>query len=427
MLNVLFFLIVAFVSIDYLFGAILGWLNRRAAKSELPDEVAGIYDQEEYARQQRYFKDNNAFSAIVRAFEFALILIMLFTGGFGILDYLAYQVTPSPILAALFFFAAIYIGNDVLTLPFGYYDTFVIEEKYGFNKMTPKLFFTDQIKGWLIACLLGGALLTGVILLFQKWHDMFWLYAWGIICMISVFITFFYSELIVPIFNKQTPLQPGPLRAAITSFTRKVDFEVSNIYVIDGSKRSTKANAYFTGFGKRKRIVLYDTLIKELTNEEIIAVLAHEIGHYRYRHNILGLGISILNAFLLLYVFSLLVDNDMLAHAMGGEFPTFELGLIAFTLLYSPIELLTGILMNIISRSNEYQADRFAASVGLAQPLISALKKISVKALVNLTPSPIYVFAYYSHPTLLQRIAKLQEYSSKMNQTHENRNYNYWR
>lgn len=412
MLNYLFFLIVAFVTVDYLFGAILGWLNRRAAKGVLPADLSGIYDQKEYMRQQQYFKDNNGFSAVVRTFEYALIMIMLFTGGFGILDGFAYTVTPSPVLAALLFFAIIYLGNDVLTLPFGYYDTFVIEEKFGFNKMTPKLFFTDQVKGWLIACLLGGGLLTGVIISFQKWHDMFWLYAWGAICGISVFITFFYSELIVPLFNKQTPLQAGPLRTAITAFTRQANFEVSNIYVIDGSKRSTKANAYFTGFGKRKRIVLYDTLIKELNTEEIVAVLAHEIGHYRFRHNYLGLGITILNSFVLLYVFSLLVDNEILAHAMGGKFATFELGLIAFTLLYSPIELLTGILMNVISRTNEYQADRYAASLGLAQPLISGLKKISVKALVNLTPAPAFVFVYYSHPTLLQRIKKLQSYSS---------------
>ncbi|MEG1586301.1 MAG: M48 family metallopeptidase [Bacteroidales bacterium] len=410
MLNYLFFLIVGFVTIDYLFGTILGWINRRAARPELPAELAGIYDQKEYARQQLYFKKNNAFSAVTRSFEYVLMMVMLFIGGFGLLDGFAYMVTPSPVLAALFFFAVIYIGNDILTLPFAYYDTFVIEERFGFNKMTPKLFFSDTFKGWLISAVLGGGLLAGVYILFQIWREMFWLYAWILICAVSVFFSMFYSEWIVPLFNKQTPLAPGILRDTIQKFAVKADFEISNIYVIDGSKRSTKANAYFTGLGKKKRIVLYDTLIKELTTEEIVAVLAHEVGHYKYRHTYLSLGISILNSFVLLYVFSLLVDNEVLAEAMGGKFPTFELGLIAFTLLYSPVGLVTGIAMNAMSRHNEYQADRFAAQYGFAAALISGLEKISVKALSNLTPAPIYVFVYYSHPTLLQRIKHLQPY-----------------
>ncbi len=410
MLNYLFFLIIAFVTTDYLFGAILGWLNRRAAKPQLPPQLDGIYDGNEYARQQQYFKENNRFSSVVRTFEYALMMAMLFTGGFGILDGFAYTVTPSPVLAALFFFAVLYIGNDVLTLPFSYYDTFVIEERFGFNRMTRRLFFEDKFKSWLIASLLGGALLATVYILYQRWSEMFWLYSWVIICAIVVFLTMFYSEWIVPIFNKQTLLEPGPLQRAIKEFASKADFEISNIYVMDGSKRSSKANAYFSGLGKRKRVVLYDTLIKELTIKEIVAVLAHEIGHYKYRHTFLGLGISLLNSFILLYVFSLLVDNEVLAHAMGGKFPTFELGLIAFTLLYSPIELVTGILMNVLSRHNEFQADRYAASFGMAESLISALRKISVKALSNLTPSPVYVFVYYSHPTLLQRVKRLQAY-----------------
>lgn len=420
MLNYLFFLIVAFVTIDFLFGTILGWINRRAAKPELPVQLEGIYDQKEYARQQLYFKKNNAFAAVTRTFEYVLMMVMLFIGGFGLLDGFAYTVTPSPVLAALFFFAVIYIGNDILTLPFAYYDTFVIEEKFGFNKMTPKLFLSDTFKGWLISALLGGALITGVYLLFQMWREMFWFYAWILICAVSVFFSMFYSEWIVPLFNKQTPLTPGVLRDAIQRFAAKANFEISNIYVIDGSKRSTKANAYFTGLGRKKRVVLYDTLIRELTTEEVVAVLAHEIGHYKYRHTYFNLGLSVMNSFVLLYVFSLLVDNEVLAEAMGGKFPTFELGLIAFTLLYSPVGLVTGIAVNAISRHNEYQADRFAANYGLAGALISGLEKISVKALSNLTPAPVYVFVYYSHPTLLQRIKRLQPYLTKKYSGNEN-------
>lgn len=419
MLNYLFFLIISFVTIDYLFGAIMGWLNRRAAKPQLPDRLRGIYDEQEYARQQHYFRVNNRFSAIVRTFEYGLMVLMLFSGGFGILDGFAYTVTPSPVLAALFFFLVLYLGNDLLTLPFAYYDTFVIEERFGFNRMGKRLFFEDKLRNWLLAALFGGGLLTAVYLLYQRWTEMFWLYSWVLICVIMVFLTMFYSEWIVPVFNKQTPLEPGPLRQAIRDFAKRANFEISNIYVMDGSKRSSKANAYFSGLGKRKRIVLYDTLMAELTTEEIIAVLAHEIGHYKYRHTFMGLALSLLNSFILLYVFSLLVDNDTLAYAMGGKFPTFELGLIAFTLLYSPIELVTGIAMNVISRRNEYQADRYAAMFGLARPLIKALEKISVRSLSNLTPSPVYVFVFYSHPTLLQRITRLQEYVPNNEINHE--------
>jgi Zn-dependent protease with chaperone function len=262
----------------------------------------------------------------------------------------------------------------------------------------------------LLSALLGGALIVSVFLLYQRWNEMFWLYAWGLICVVTVFFSMFYSEWIVPLFNKQTPLAPGVLREAIEQFARKNDFAVSDIYVIDGSKRTTKANAYFTGLGRKKRVVLYDTLLKELTTEEIVAVLAHEIGHYKHRHVYISLLFSLLNSFVLLYVFSLLVDSEVLAHAMGGEAPTFELGLIAFTLLYSPVGLVIGILFNIFLRRNEYQADRYAAEQGLAQPLVSGLKKISVKALSNMTPDTWYVFVYYSHPTLLQRINRLQSF-----------------
>ena len=410
MLNLIFFLIVAFVTIDFVFGSILSWLNRRAASSVLPPQVAAIYNQQEYAQQQAYFKSTNAFSSIVRAFEYVLMMAMLFAGGFGYLDHLAYQWMPSPVLAALFFFAVIYIGNDLLTLPFSYYRIFFIEQRFGFNRMTRRLFFADFFKQVGLSCLIGGGLIAGVYLLYQQWGNLFWLYAWGLICAILLFVSFFYSSLIVPLFNKQTPLEQGSLRDAIEQFSQQVDFPLRDIYVMDGSKRSTKANAYFSGFGRTRRIVLYDTLIKELDQKEIIAVIAHEIGHYQHQHTIRRLMSSVGNVFVLLYVFSFLVESQLVALAMGATFPTFELGLIAFTLLYSPVGLLTGIWVNYISRCYEYQADDYAAQCGYAVQLISALKKLSVHSLANLTPAPIYVFIYYSHPTLLQRANRLQQY-----------------
>ncbi len=410
MLNLLFFLIVAFVTLDFAFGTIVSWLNRRAATTVLPSQVAEIYNQQEYAKQQAYFKSTNAFSSVVRAFEYVLMMAMLFTGGFGFLDHLAYQWMPSPVLAALFFFAVIYIGNDLLTLPFAYYRNFVIEQRFGFNRMTRRLFLTDFLKQIGLSCLIGGALIAAVYLLYQQWSELFWLYAWGLICIVLLFVTFFYSSLIVPLFNKQTPLESGPLRDAIEQFTQEAGFPLRDIYVMDGSKRSTKANAYFAGFGRTRRIVLYDTLIKELTTEEIVAVIAHEIGHYQHQHTLRRLISSVGNAFILLFVFSFLVESQLVALAMGGTFPTFELGLIAFTLLYSPVGMVTGIWVNYVSRCYEYQADLYAARCGYAAPLISALKKLSIHSLANMTPAPIYVFVYYSHPTLLQRANRLQQY-----------------
>jgi STE24 endopeptidase len=236
---------------------------------------------------------------------------------------------------------------------------------------------------------------------------MFWIYAWLLAITFTIFMAMFYSSLIVPLFNKQTPLEEGELRDAIKRFTDKVGFKLVNVFVIDGSKRSTKSNAYFTGLGPKKRIVLYDTLINDLSTEEIVAVLAHEIGHYKKRHIYLGLLIGIIQTGLTLFIFSLLISNSSLSAALGGDQPSFHLGLIAFGILYSPISLLTGIMLHQISRHNEYAADRYVKENGDAEALISALKKLSSKNLSNLTPHPAYVFFHYSHPTLLQRIKAL--------------------
>ncbi len=295
-------------------------------------------------------------------------------------------------------------------MPFSVYDTFVIEEKYGFNKTTPKTFVLDTIKGWLIGGLIGGGLLAIIILIYQKTQNMFWIYAWILISAFSIFMAMFYSNLIVPLFNKQTPLEKGELRDAIQKFSDKVGFKLDNIFVINGSKRSTKANAYFTGFGAKKRIVLYDTLINEMETNEIVAVLAHEIGHYKKKHVIQGLLIGLVQTGIVLFIFSLLINNENLSQALGVEVPNFHIGLVAFGVLYTPVSFVLGIFMNLLSRKNEYQADAFAAQNFNPESLASALKKLSVKNLSNLTPHPKYVFFHYSHPTLLQRLNHLKTF-----------------
>jgi STE24 endopeptidase len=300
------------------------------------------------------------------------------------------------------------LGSDVLSTPFSYYKTFVIEEKFGFNKTTKKLFILDKIKGWIMSIAVGGGILTLLTWFYQTTGNTFWLYGWLLIAVFTLFTNLFYSKLIVPLFNKQTPLESGNLRDAISNYAQTVGFNLDKIFVIDGSKRSTKANAYFSGFGSEKRVTLYDTLINDLEDEEIVAVLAHEVGHYKKKHIIFNLIASLLLTGFTLYILSLLISNPLLSQALGVAKPSFHIGLIAFGILYSPISTLTGLIMNWFSRKFEYQADDYAKNTYKAEPLITSLKKLSKNSLSNLTPHPAYVFMHYSHPTLLERFRNLR-------------------
>jgi STE24 endopeptidase len=301
------------------------------------------------------------------------------------------------------------LGSDLLTTPFSYYKTFVIEEKFGFNKSTKKLFWLDKLKGGGMSALLGGGILSLIIWFYQFAGENFWLYAWALVAVFSLFINMFYSKLIVPLFNKQKVLEDGELKTAIEKYAKKVGFTVNNIFVIDGSKRSTKANAYFSGFGSQKRITLFDTLINDLETEEIVAVLAHEVGHYKRKHILFNLASSILLTGFTLFILSLFINSSILSEALGVSIPSFHIGLITFGILYSPISEITGIMMNYVSRVFEYQADNYAKETCSAKPLITSLKKLSKNSLSNLTPHPAYVFMYYSHPTLLERIKNLAQ------------------
>lgn len=407
--HILYYLIIGLLTFDFLLDRLLDYLNSTRWSETLPPEVEGIYDQEKYSKQQTYEKVNHRFSAITDTFSFAVSLGMFLFFGFAFVDSMARSITEQAILLPLLFFAILLLASDLINTPFELYHTFSIEERFGFNKTTVKTFILDKLKGWGLGAVIGGALFALIIFIYIKTTSLFWVYTWGVVTVFSVFMVMFYSSLIVPLFNKQTPLEDGELKDAINAFALKTGFKLDNIFVIDGSKRSTKANAYFTGLGKKKRVVLYDTLIQDLNTEELVAVLAHEIGHYKKKHIISSLILGTLQTGLMLFILSLFIGSPALSGALGVDEPSFHIGLIAFGVLYSPLSLLLGIGMNILSRRNEYQADAFAAEYYNAEALASALIKLSVKNLSNLRPHPAYVFFHYSHPTLLQRLAVLKK------------------
>ncbi len=412
MVQFLFVAIVVILVADFGLERTLALLNIRHSKLKLPAILNDIFDADKYAQQQDYFRINARFGLLTSTFSFAVTLAMFVFGGFAWINQLVQNVVVSDILTPVLFFAVLFFANDIIGIPFELYDTFVIEQKFGFNKVTPSLYIFDKLKGYLLTAIIGGGLLSVVVWIYTLTPEYFWLLAWAVITAFSLFMATFYSEIIVPLFNKQTPLEEGELRTEIEKFANKVGFKLTNIYVIDGSKRSTKANAYFTGLGKKKRIVLYDTLMDKMTVDEIVAVLAHEVGHYKYKHTLKNMMISIPSTLVLFYAFGLILQSDALAQALGGTKASFHLNAIAFSILYSPISLILDIFSNVLSRKFEYQADGYAASNGFSKQLISGLKKLSATSLSNLMPHPLYVFFHYSHPTLFQRVTKLSENSS---------------
>ena len=404
----LFYVIITILVIQYVIHQFLEYLNSTKFEAKVPEELKDVFDESEYSKSQSYKKTNYRFSLFSDGFSLLFTLAFLIFGGFEWLDRLTRSITENQVPMTLIFFGFIFLGSTLIGLPFSYYRTFVIEEKYGFNKTNHGLFVLDKIKGILLTFLLGGVLLY-VFLWFYQWTGArFWIYAWILFGAFVIFMNLFYSRLIVPMFNKQTPLSEGNLKNAIETYARKVGFELKNIFVIDGSKRSTKANAYFSGFGKEKRITLFDTLIKDLDEEEIVAVLAHEVGHYKRKHIIFNLALTLILTGVTLFILSLFINDPKISLAIGVNQPSFHAGLVGFALLYSPISEVTGLAMNYLSRKFEFQADDFAKTTFAAQPLVTSLKKLSKNSLSNLTPHPAYVFVHYSHPPLVERIRNLK-------------------
>lgn len=406
--SLVFTIILIIVIADFAFERWLDYLNTTRWSDVLPVELKGIYDEKKYQESQQYQRVNHRFGMITSTVSFAALLAMLLWGGFAWLDAWLRQFTENPIWLALLFFGVLALASSIISLPFSIYDTFVIEARFGFNKTTPRTFILDLLKGALLGAVVGGGLLALIVWIYLMSGAWFWLIAWGVVVVFSIFMTLFYSNLIVPLFNKQTPLAEGELRDAIVKFAARTGFRLNNIYVIDGSRRSTKANAYFTGLGPKKRIVLYDSLIEKHSVDELVAVLAHEIGHYKKKHTLLGLLLGIVQTGITFFLLSLFLALPVMTQALGVETHSFHIAVLAFGLIYAPVSLLTGILMNIISRRNEFAADRFAAVHFSAAPLMTALKRLSADNLSNLRPHPAVVFVHYSHPPLLKRLAALK-------------------
>lgn len=412
-MNGLLLLLIGCVTLDFCVGSALSWLNERWRQHALPAQVADVYDADTYSRQQSYQKAKSPISWVSRCIEFLLTILLLSTGAIGWYYGLCAKWFTNPYWATSCFFATYVLLSQLIDAPLAYYSVFVIEERFGFNKSTKARFVADLLKTAAISVAITVGLCDLVLYIYELVGDALWL--WGSLActVIMVLFTAAYSVVIVPMFNKQTPLADGDLRNAIATAAAAAGFRIKNIYVIDGSKRSTKANAYFTGFGPQKRIVLYDTLIDQLTTREIVAVLMHEIGHYRHHDIIRSIGNSVIQTAAYFYIFALLLSSPECSVAMGyGEW-SFALSMVAFTLLTSPLELVLSPMLNALSRRAERRADNFATDAGYGTDLISALKKLSSQSLSNLTPHPAYVWFHYSHPTLAHRISNINEKISK--------------
>lgn len=405
----LLILIVGFVLLEFIFSSLLSYLNVTWMGHSIPGALQGIYDEEKYARQQQYMKANVAVSRLERLANVVILLLLLISGVFGWLDGICKTCTSSSMLQLVLFFTVFFLFSSILELPFSYYSTFVVEENFGFNKTTHVTFWLDTVKSTLLGLALTLLVACTVFSLYELWGQTFWVWATLACCTMIVLINLFYSNLIVPLFNKQTPLEEGPLRDSIEKAASVMGFQINNIYVINGSKHSTKANAYFTGFGPKKRIVLYDTLIEQLSSEEIVAVLAHEMGHYKHHDTFKGMLSTFVMVAVYLLVFSCLVNEPALPEALGGQGESFALSLLAFFLMLTPVEILLEPAMSVFSRRNEYRADAFATQFGYGNALVSGLKKMTSNALSNLTPHPFVVSCTYSHPTLFQRITAINK------------------
>ena len=408
-MNIYATIILITIIFSFVLDLISNLLNLKALDPKLPKEFADVFDAKKYRKSQEYTKVNTRFGFITSIFSLILTLVFWFAGGFDYLDTLVRTWNLHFIWTGLLFIAILMFAKSFISLPFSIYQTFVIEEKFGFNKTTVKTFILDIVKGLGLGIALGGPLLAGLLAFFQYSGNYAWLYAWGATTVFSLIVQFIAPTWIMPLFNKFTPLEEGELRQTIMDYAKKVNFSLQNLFVMDGSKRSSKSNAFFTGFGKRKRIALFDTLIEKHTVKELLLVLAHEIGHYKKKHIIKSMVISILHMGIMFYLLSIFMNHKGLFDAFYMQDMSIYTGLIFFGMLYSPVEMILSIFMQIFSRKNEYEADSYAAETTQdSQSMIDALKKLSVDNLSNLTPHPFYVFLNYSHPPVLQRINALK-------------------
>ena len=400
-----YYIVIGALIVEYLLSTISAILNVNSITEELPSQFIDVYDREKYARSQAYLKAKTRFGLLSSTFGLSFILVVIHLGLFGCLDGFVREQTNNPILAGLLFFAIIFIINDIITIPFSIYSTFVIEQKFEFNRTTPGTYLVDKLKGYLVTTLLGGIVLGTILFFFDYYGPSGWWIAWLAIALFMVGIQPLFVHIIAPMFNKFTPLEKGGLRSAIEAYAEKVKFPLTRIDVMDGSRRSSHSNAYFSGFGKSKRVALFDTLLTQHNTEEIVSVVAHEVGHYKKKHIILGTILSVLETGVMLFVFRFIMSDSDLFLVFGVEQVSVYAGVIFFSLLYAPVNLITSLFTCALSRYNEYQADRYAFdTTGNKEALISMLKGLAANNLSHLTPHPMTVFLSYSHPPVTRRI-----------------------
>ena len=411
-----FLIIIGLVIFNFLFSNILDYINHKNWKDKIPPELEDFYDKEKYKKAKLYSISKSKIGLLSSIISFLFVISLLVFNGYGFLNQLVYSDSLNLFLPfeininfarSGVFFLILFILNSLISIPFSYYNTFIIEEKYGFNKTSKSTFFLDIIKSTILSILIGGFLLFAALYLYDNINEGFWLWLWIGLSLLMVFINMFYADLIVPIFNKLTPLNNVELRKKIENYSKDVGYLLKNIYVIDGSKRSTKANAFFSGLGPRKTIALYDTLIEKHTENELVAVLAHEVGHFKKKHVLSGLLMSVIQIGIMAFFFELCLKLPEISIALGGLDTNFHLGLIGFSIIFSPISMISSILMNYVSRKNEFEADAYAKETFNGEDLSLALKKLSVDSLSNIYPHPLYVFFHYSHPPLIQRLRAL--------------------
>lgn len=403
------YLLIGVVAFGFFIEKIISYLNNKQPVPSIPATLDQYLSREKLIQAKAYQSDNFRFGLISGLFSFALTLLFISMGWFGVIDHWVEGFVSGPLFQSLVFFGVIFIGSDLLSLPFDYYNTFVIEEKYGFNKTKVSTFFADKLKGYLLSILVGGGLLLVFLWLVHQMGKDFWWQFWVLAAFFMVSVNLFYTAWILPVSNKLTPLQDGELKHEIINYAKSVNFPLDNILVMDGSKRSSKANAFFSGFGKRKKVVLYDTLVDQHPPDELVAVLAHEIGHYKKKHIVIGMISSVLQVGLLLFLLAQFIFNEQMSLALGADQWSAELNIIGFTMLFTPISMILGVGMNWLSRKNEFEADEFAKKTFAGEPLAEALKTLSVKTLSNINPHPWYVVLNYSHPPLLERLEKLEK------------------
>ena len=404
---------------DYFLDLIVGTLDVRHVKTQLPEEFRGFYDAEKYEKSQKYLKDNTRFGLVTDSIVTPVTIAFILVGGFNDVDRFARGFNLGPIPTGLIFVGSLLLASNLLSLPFSIYRTFVIEERYGFNRTTPGTFVLDILKGWLLAAVIGGIVFSGVIWFFQETGTWAWLYCWMAVTVFQVFLMFLAPVVILPLFNKFEPLEEGDLKKAIETYARSQGFKMKGIFTMDGSRRSTKSNAFFTGFGKYRRIVLLDTLVQRHTVEELVSVLAHEMGHYRKRHIAKGVLLSILSMGLMFFILSWFICNPRLFEAFQMQHTSIYASLLFFGFLYSPIVVVLSVFGNMLSRRYEYEADAYSIrTFGKQESMISALKRLSVDNLSNLTPHPLKVFLSYSHPPVLERIRAIRRVTSNSGLPH---------